>query len=115
MVSVKIKDLIAFVEWDDPRSSVNVLSENSLSEFSKILDELPESVQAVILISKKPSVFIAGADLKEIQTLKTKEDFSEKIKQAHKIFQKMEKSSRTFISAIHGACLGGGNRTGTSL
>ncbi len=108
MVNLKIKDLIAFIEWDDPRSSVNVLSEKSLSEFSKILDEIPESVHAVILISKKPSVFIAGADLKEIQTLKTKEDFSEKIKQAHKIFQKMEKSSRTFISAIHGACLGGG-------
>lgn len=108
MVNVKIKDLVAFVEWDDPNSSANVLSEKSLSEFSKILDELEESVQAVILISKKPSIFIAGADLKEIQTLKTKEEFSEKIGQAHKIFLKMEKSSRTFISAIHGACLGGG-------
>ena len=108
MVHVKIKDLIAFIEWDDPHSSVNVLSEKSLSEFSKVLGELPKSVQAVILISKKPSVFIAGADLKEIQTLKTKEEFSEKIKQAHKILLKMENSSRTFISAIHGACLGGG-------
>jgi len=75
MVNVKIKDLIAFIEWDDPNSSANVLSEKSLSGFSKILDELPESVQAVILISKKPSIFIAGADLKEIQTLKTKEEF----------------------------------------
>jgi len=108
MVNLKIKDLIAFVEWDDPHSSANVLSEKSLSEFSKVLDEIPESVQAVILISKKPSIFIAGADLKEIQTLKTKEEFSEKIRQAHKIFLKMEKSPRTFICAIHGACLGGG-------
>ena len=108
MVNLRIKDLVAFIDWDDPNSSANVLSEKSLSEFSKILDELPKSVQAVILISKKPSIFIAGADLKEIQTLKTKEEFSEKINQAHKILLKMEKSSRTFISAIHGACLGGG-------
>lgn len=108
MVYLKVKNKIAFVEWDDPRSSVNVLSEKSLSEFSKILDEISDSVQVVILISKKPSVFIAGADLKEIQTLKTQEEFSEKIQKAHDLFQKMEKSSRTFISAVHGACLGGG-------
>ena len=108
MVYLKVEGLIAFVEWDSAHSNVNVLSEKSLSEFSKILDEIPDSVQAVILISKKPSVFIAGADLKEIQTLKTKEEFSEKIQKAHALFQKMEKSPRTFICAIHGACLGGG-------
>ncbi len=108
MIRLKVKDVVAFVEWDDPHSSVNVLSEKSLSEFSRVLDEIPDSVQAVILISKKTSVFIAGADLKEIQTLKTKEEFSEKIQKAHALFQKIEKDPRPFICAVHGACLGGG-------
>lgn len=108
-VHLKMKNNIAWVEWDQPHSKVNVLSSKALLEFSQILDQIIQSkIQTACLISNKPSVFIAGADLKEIQRLKTKEDFSEKIQQAHSIFKKMENSSCTFIAAVHGACLGGG-------
>ena len=86
------------------------MSKKSLSEFSKILHQLSESsVQVAIILSKKPSIFIAGADLKEIQGLKTKEDFSETISKVHRIFKNMEENQNvSFISAIHGVCLGGG-------
>ena len=105
---MSIKENIAWINWSHPESKVNVLSEVALSEFSKAIDDLPSSIQVAILISKKTSTFIAGADIKEIQSLKSKEEFAEKIQGAYDIFDKMEKSSISFIAAIHGACLGGG-------
>ena len=110
-VQLKQKDNIAWIEWDNPESKANVLSSKALSEFSAIVDHISNSngkIQTACLISKKPSVFIAGADLNEIQKLKTEKDFSNQIEQAHQLFKKMENSSCIFISAIHGACLGGG-------
>ena len=108
-VQLKKEDNIAWIEWDHPESKANVLSSKALSEFSEIIDRLSNSkIQVACLISKKPSVFIAGADLNEIQKLKTEKDFSAQIEQAHQLLRKMENSSCIFISAIHGACLGGG-------
>ena len=107
-IELSIQDNIAWIKWSQPESKVNVLSEEALKEFSRTIDQLPSSVQVAVVISKKPSVFIAGADIKEIQSLKTKEAFAEKIQRAYDIFAKMEKSSTSFIAAIHGACLGGG-------
>ncbi len=107
-IQVDIQENIAWIKWFHPDSKVNVLSDLALSEFSQAIDGLPSSIQVAIVISKKPSIFIAGADIKEIQSLKTKEAFAEKIQRAYDIFDKMEKSSISFIAAIHGACLGGG-------
>ena len=107
-IQVRIQEQVAWIEWSHPTSKVNVLSEEALSEFSKTVDELPSSVRVAILFSNKPSIFIAGADINEIQSLKTKEEFAEKIQRAYDLFDKMEKSSISFIAAIHGACLGGG-------
>ena len=107
-IELSIQENIAWINWSQPESKVNVLSEEALKEFSRTIDQLPSSVQVAVVISKKPSVFIAGADINEIQSLKTKEDFSEKISRAYDIFEKMEKSPTSFIAAIHGACLGGG-------
>ena len=109
-VSLKQQGKIAFIEWDDPHSKVNVLSEKSLLEFSSVLDEIYKtSVSAVIIISKKPSVFIAGADLQEVRKLKTKEEFSERITKAQKIFKSMRSNKNiSFIAAVRGSALGGG-------
>ena len=109
-VNLKQQGKIAFVEWDNPHSKINILSEKSLSEFSEVIEKVSKSsVEAVIIISKKPSVFIAGADLNEVQKLKTKEEFSERITKAQKIFENMRNNKNiSFIAAIRGAALGGG-------
>ena len=108
-INLEIKNNIAWFRWDDPESKVNVLSEASLSEFSNLLDELSaKKVKAAVIISKKEACFMAGADLREIQKLKTKEEFAEKINKAHSLFKKMKGLKIPFIAAVHGACLGGG-------
>ena len=100
---------IAWIEWDQKDSKANVLSEEALKEFSQVVDQINEKkVSVACLISKKPSIFIAGADLNEIKNLRTPEEFAEKLHSAHQILKKVEESSCTFISAIHGVCLGGG-------
>ena len=110
MLQLKQEQNLAWIEWNQPQSKVNVLSEKSLSKFSQMVDQVIQSktIKVACIISKKPSVFIAGADLKEIQKLKTKEDFEEKIQKAHQIFEKMNNSSVHFIASIGGTCLGGG-------
>ena len=106
----KHSDDISWLEWDEPESKVNVLSHKVVSELSRLMEQASKSkTQVVIFISKKPSVFVAGADLKEIQKLKTKKDFEEKIDQVHELLNSMEDNPGiSFISAVHGACLGGG-------
>ena len=107
MLSVKIKSRVACIYLDDPESKVNVLSENFFTKLNQILESL-KSVEAVVFISRKPQVFLAGADLKEIQKLKDKKDFEEKIQKAHQVFKKIKESPLSFISAVNGVCLGGG-------
>lgn len=108
-LQLNFKNGIAWIEWDQKDSKANVLSEEAFKELSQIVDQINDSQTSVAcIVSKKPSIFIAGADLKEIKSLKTAQEFSEKIDQAHQVFKKIENSSCTFVSALDGVCLGGG-------
>ncbi len=100
---------IGWIEWDDPSSSTNVLSVHLLDEFSQLVDRLEkEDFKVLVLVSKKPSVFIAGADIKDIQNIDSKEDFKKVLDKAHNVLNRFEKLKASKIAAINGACLGGG-------
>ena len=100
---------IGWIEWDDPSSSTNVLSISLLDEFSKLIDRLEkEDLKVLILVSKKPSVFIAGADIKDIQNINNQEDFKKVLEKAHNVLNRFENLKTSKIAAINGACLGGG-------
>jgi len=66
------------------------------------------NVKAAVLISGKPGNFIAGADIKMLQQCKSKEEISGVSQQGQQILQQIEDSSKPFVAAISGACLGGG-------
>ena len=111
MIDLKIKKNLAFVEWDQPQSKVNTLNEESLQKLSAILKKIQDTeVQIVIFISKKPDVFIAGADLKEIMSIQTSStQLMNQVKKAQEIILSMRNNKNiSFISAIHGVCIGGG-------
>lgn len=104
-----IKNSIGWWEWNDPHSSVNLLSLKALEELEKFIPELEKrNLKALVLTSGKPKSFIAGADIKELQNIKTKEDVCFLIDRVHTLFQRLEKLPAVKIAAIHGACLGGG-------
>ncbi len=109
--SLKIvpKGDIALLEWDLYGEKVNKLSAPMLGRLKDVIEELKNSkYQAVVMISRKPKIFIAGADIEEIKSINSKEEFSSLLAEAHIIFNALEDLPMITVVAINGACLGGG-------
>lgn len=100
---------IAFVEFDLHGEKVNKMNSSTMGQLDAVVQELKgSSYKAVVLISKKEKIFIAGADIDEIKALETKEDFEGVLNRAHEILSQWEDLPMVTIAAIHGACMGGG-------
>jgi 3-hydroxyacyl-CoA dehydrogenase/enoyl-CoA hydratase/3-hydroxybutyryl-CoA epimerase len=109
--SVRIvpKGDVAVVEFDLIGEKVNKLSSPVMTRIREVVAELKSSsYKAVVLISRKNRIFIAGADIEEIKKINTKEEYLNVLKQAHEIFNALEDLPMPTIAAIHGACMGGG-------
>ncbi|MCB0355775.1 MAG: enoyl-CoA hydratase/isomerase family protein [Bdellovibrionales bacterium] len=109
--SLKIVDRgeIAILEWDLIGEKVNKLSTPIMARLNELIEELKTSkYKALVLLSRKPKIFIAGADIEEIKNLKTKEEYEPVLHKAHAIFNALEDLPMPTIAAVHGACLGGG-------
>ena len=101
---------IAVVTFDQPGAPVNTLSRAVSEEFGALLDRLSAdgTVRAIVLISGKPDVFIAGADIEEFAALATAVDAERLSGSAQAMMDRVAASSKPIVAAIHGACLGGG-------
>lgn len=103
------KGEVALVEFDLIGEKVNKLSSPVMARFKEVVDELRgSSYKAVVLISRKSKIFIAGADIEEIKKINSKDEFLKVLEQAHGILNSMEDLPMPVIAAIHGACMGGG-------
>ena len=99
----------------DPCNEIGSLTLGELERFSVALDELTTVSHALILHSKQPAGFCAGADLRELfegtQKIRREDaargvrDFLERI---HAVFNKIDASPLTTIAAVHGVVFGGG-------
>ena len=100
---------IGWLEWEEPEYPVNVLSRRVLKELENLLPEVEKaSLKVLVLISRKSKGFIAGADLRELGDVKSKEELSPLLEKAHEIFLRFEALPAIKLAVIHGACLGGG-------
>lgn len=104
------KDGCAVVTLDVPGAPVNTINEAFGKELEAVLDEIEKdgSIRAAVLISGKPSGFIAGADISMIEKMTSKEEAAEGSKQLGDALLRLEGSRKPFVAAIHGAALGGG-------
>lgn len=103
------KGNIALVEFDLKGEKVNKLSIEVTKSLGKVVEELKtSSYKAVILISRKKRIFIAGADIEEIKGITNQEDFSRFVLEAHSILNEWEDLPMMTVAAINGACMGGG-------
>ncbi len=74
------------------------------------LDEIAKQsdLSALLIASAKSRIFIAGADIKEIEAISSKEDAFQKAEEGKKILKKLEDLKIPTVCVINGACLGGG-------
>ena len=108
-LKLEIKNKIALLEWNQSDSPVNLIGSDFIKELSLITKELDSSkLKALVCVSGKENGFSAGADVKEIQSYKAKQEMEAKIDQANELFLKFEHLNIPKIVAIDGACLGGG-------
>ncbi len=106
----KTKDNIVAVTIDCPDSRVNKVSSGLLDEISGVLDGLEKdaTIRGVVILSGKQDNFIVGADVDELNAMKTKEEVTAYLSKAHEVLRRVEALPFPVVSAIHGNCLGGG-------
>ena len=107
LVNYEVTDRVAVVTIDNP--PVNALS-------PAVWDGIDQAVQravadpaadAIVLIGAG-TTFIAGADIKVFDTLKTTQDSFARSAGTHALLRRMEDAGKPLVAAIHGNALGGG-------
>src|SRR4051794_34049002 len=107
LIRYELKDRVAVITIDNP--PVNALS-------PAVWEGIDEAVQravadpaadAIVLIGAG-TTFIAGADIKVFDTLKTKADSFTRSAGTHALLRRMEDAAKPLVAAIHGNALGGG-------
>jgi 3-hydroxyacyl-CoA dehydrogenase/enoyl-CoA hydratase/3-hydroxybutyryl-CoA epimerase len=109
--AVRSNDGIMHVTIDKPEASVNAFSASVLAELDTLLTEIESSagqIKGVLFKSGKPGNFIAGADIKEMSSITTKDQARATAKKGQDLFARLERLPMPTVAAISGSCLGGG-------
>ena len=105
-----LEDGICVLTFDRPDSSANIFDSATLAELDAEIDRLakPETqAKGLILTSAKPAIFVAGADLRGVQTMSA-EQMSAFMTLGQTVFSKIAALPFPTVAAIHGAAVGGG-------
>lgn len=108
-IQIKKQGDIAVVEFDMQGEKVNKFNTPMMERLREVIAELKSSsAKAVVFISRKPKIFIAGADIQEIKSMTAKEQFEKAVSAGQSIFNELEDLPMPTIAAVAGACAGGG-------
>jgi 3-hydroxyacyl-CoA dehydrogenase len=107
LVRYDIKDGVAVITIDNP--PVNALSPAVWEGIDQAVQRAvaDSSASAIVLIGAG-ATFIAGADIKIFDTLKTKDDSFARSAGTHALLRRLEDATKPLVAAIHGNALGGG-------
>lgn len=108
--TTEIRSGIAIITFDLPNQPVNKITTDVGWQLEELLERLlrDEVVKAMVLRSGKPDTFVAGADIEEFVRLRTPDDATRLSRDGQLLMQKVADSTKPIVTAIHGACLGGG-------
>ncbi len=100
---------VAWLSFDKPGTSANVLSGSVLIELDGLLAELEKQPpRALVVISAKKSGFIAGADIREFTGITDAESGYLLIHRGQQVINRLAALPCPSVAAIHGFALGGG-------
>ena len=102
---------VALLTLDQPGSRANTLGQAVQGDLEAAIAQLKSrsDLTGLILMSGKPGMFIAGADLKELGGAKPDPETVRKlIHRGHNLIAAVENLPYPTVAAIDGACMGGG-------
>lgn len=103
------QDGIVWIHFDRQDSGANVLSAAVLEAFYNILRSFDaKPPRGLVIVSDKPSGFIAGADVHEFTQLKNHDEAFAAISRGQEVFDRLAALPFPTVAVIHGFCLGGG-------
>jgi len=107
LVRYHVTDRVAVITIDNP--PVNALSPAVWEGIDQAVQRAvaDPAADAIVLIGAG-TTFIAGADIKVFDTLKTKDDSFKRSAGTHALLRRMEDATKPLVAAIHGNALGGG-------
>lgn len=109
--NVEIKNNIALIRINGP-DKMNVLDRNLFTDVYKLFENEifgKKEIKGVVFLSSKPDNFIAGADVDMLKNTKNKKEMKEILMNGNLFFEEIKKKHKLpLVSAINGACFGGG-------
>ena len=106
-ILVEKKNGIATITMNRP-AVLNALDIDTIEELTTAVNELEHDPTIhVAILTGKDKAFIAGADIKQMQTMSTIEAKTFATN-AHRLLQNIENSRLPYIAAVNGYALGGG-------
>jgi enoyl-CoA hydratase/long-chain 3-hydroxyacyl-CoA dehydrogenase len=103
---------VAVVRMDVQGEKQNTFSEEFYQDMEKMVQqvEADANIKSVVLASAKPGSWIAGANIKQIEEIKSEDEASGLVTQGQAVMNRVAdmQAKKPWIAAINGACLGGG-------
>ena len=102
---------IAHLYFDLKGEKVNKFNREVMAEFESLLTTLKgkaKDIEALVLFSKKPGNFVAGADITLFQAAKTAAEAEELSRSGQHLINGWEDLPFPKVVAINGTCMGGG-------
>lgn len=104
----KVEGQIGLLTIQRPKA-LNALNSGLLNELGEFLDQLDDdrAIRTLIITGEGEKAFVAGADIKEIDSL-TKASAGSFAKKGQEVFQQIESLFCPVIAVVNGFALGGG-------
>src|SRR5262245_8678583 len=100
---------VGWIIFNDPTGRANVFNPSTQAAFRAAVSALAnQAPKAVVVLSAKEKIFIAGADLKWLVALPDAAAAKKLSREGQELFASLAALKVPVVCAIHGACAGGG-------